>query len=274
MSRQAHISPSPGTPAPALRKPLYLDAGGIREVRVEGPALRCRMAQGPDRHFPLARVSRILARGPVNIRGDAMLGILQAGLTITWLTPDGTLTGYALTAAPRPDALLDQRLEDLAATGELADILENWRLSRMRRLIMEEVAPHLGWMKDLRARGIRGRAGGIIRRRLGIRWEKEIRAFRPLSLSLVLEEWRRMGTSPLWLDPGPERADLAALLAGLLEWPMWRIGLELPAAPDLSSWQARVRFFEEHRPAMQRHTRKLADDLVRHLYSVVPGAGI
>ncbi len=263
-------APSSGS----LRKPLYLDAAGICQIRAEGPALRCQMHKGPDRFFPLARLSRVLVRGPVNIRGDAMLAIMQAGLPITWLTVQGQVAGYVLTASPRLDALLNQRLEDLAETGELADILENWRLARMRQLIMEEVAPHLGWLRDLRARSIRSRAGSLIHKRLGIRWDKEIRAFRPLVLSLVLEEWQNVGLSHFWLDPGPERPDLAALLAGLLEWPLWRIGLKLKQVPDLETWQARIRFFENHRRALQRRAQQLMDDLIRHLYGIVPGVGL
>ena len=257
--------------ASRLRKPLYLDAAGIREVRAEGPALRIIMHEGVDRFFPLPRLSRITIRGPVNVRGDAMLAILSAGLSIVWLRGDATAAGHVLSASPRIDALLEQRLQDLAETGELPHVLENWRLAMLRRLILSEVMPHLGWVKDMRTRSIRGMAGGKIHKRLGIRWEKEIRAFLPLRLSLALGEWQELGISAIWLDPGPERPDLAALVAGLLEWPMWHIGLKLRQAPELASWQARIAFFERHHPYLLHQTQTIIDDLVRHLYAMQPG---
>lgn len=254
-----------------LRKPLYLDAAGIVQVRAEGPALRIRMREGPDRHYPLARLSRIVVRGDADVRGDAMLAVLRSGLGMTWLEASGTLVGHVLSACRRSDALLDQRLEDLSDTGELPHVLENWRLAMMRRLILRLVAPRLGWLKDLRARTIRRKAAARIHERTGCDWRKEMRHFHPLLLSLALEKWRDAGISAAWLDPGPERPDLAGLVAGLLEWPMWRTGLQLKRNPELRNWHARIAFFERHHQRFQRECAGIVDHLARHLLATLPG---
>jgi hypothetical protein len=229
------------------------------------------MQEGPDHFYPLARISRIIIRGPVTLEGDAMLAIFQAGLSITWADTQGELAGHVLSSHPRLDALLNQRLEDLAETGELPHVLENWRLAMQRSLILRLVAPGLGWLKDLRTRTIRRKAASRIHRRLGLKWDREIRTFRPMLMSLALAEWQRLGLSPLWLDPGPERPDMAGLVAGLLEWPMWHIGLKLRRAPDFASWKSRIAFFERNHPLLIRHAREMIDDLVRHLYATLPG---
>lgn len=249
-------------------KPLYLDSAGVARVGADGPALRITVKDGTTRHFPLSRLSRLIVRGPVDVSGEAILAILQAGLSITWLRSDQALAGHLMSATPLPDDSLTQRLDDLHALTDLNVILENWRLSRLRRALLREIGPHVGWVPDLRARTLRNAAARRIHARTGLHWQKEIRRFRPMLTSLVTRHLRAAGVAPRWMDPGPQLPDLAGIITGILETTLWRIGLELKKAPDLDSWKKRIAFFESHLGPLDRHADALVEDLARHLFDM------
>ncbi len=250
-----------------LRKPLYLDAAGAERVEAEGPALRVVMREGLARFYPLARLSRLVVHGPVEFGAQALLEIMDHGLGIVFLDGRERLAGYLLSARPLVDSSVNQRLEDLAASGELGEILDDWRLAQIRRAILRDVGPRLGWLRDLRARNVRKLAAARIRARTAMDWGRQMRAFRPLLRSVALRALKEAGIAPRWLDPEPQRPDLAALIAGLLEWSLWRAGLELRRAPDLGGWRGKVAFFERQEIIGIR-ARELTDALVRHVHSV------
>ncbi len=251
-----------------LLKPLYLDSAAVSHVDADGPALRIQQKDGVVRHFPLIRLSRLVVRGSVDVSGDAVLAILRAGLSMTWLLPDQTLAGQLMSASPMPDDSLTQRLDDLHALTDLKVILENWRLSRLRRALMRDIGPYVGWVPDLRARTLRNAAARRIRARTGLQWQKEIQQFRPLLRSVITRHLRDAGVAARWMDPGPQLPDLAGLMAGILETTLWRIGLELRETPDLAGWKKRIAFFESHARPLERHAHALVEDLARHLFDV------
>ena len=249
-----------------LRKPLYLQAGSLLRVDVEGPALRVEYLSGSRQYFPLPRISRIMARGPVPFMPQALLAIVQHGLGIVFSgTHDETL-GYLLSARPLPDDTLSQRLQDLQSLGLLGDTLENWRLSRLRMLILQEAGPYLGWLRDLRARTARSAAAGRIYKRTGLRWQKMMRTWRPMLRALAQEHLSRAGVTVAWMDPRPDKPDLAELIAGLLEWGVWRIGLRLRRPEPLDKWRQQVAFLERYQGYLETLCWQLVDDLARHVY--------
>ena len=120
--------------SPPLRKPLYLDGTHLRSMRLEGPALKVEDDQGRLRYYPLARLSRLILRGNFLCETEVLEALLSAGLPLVIISQEGETLGWLVSAHPLLLSTLQQRLEEAEGLGLLQETLENWRLSRLRRV--------------------------------------------------------------------------------------------------------------------------------------------
>ena len=254
-------------PAPPLRKPLYLDGAHLRGLELEGPALRVEDELGRHRFYPLARLSRIVLRGHLQCHTEVLEALLAAGLPLVVVGPEGAALGWLVSATPLLLSTLQQRLEEAEALGLVPEALENWRLSRLRMMILRHVAPRLQGVHpaDLRARTMRNRAAGLIHRRTGLDWRKLMRHFRAPLRALALQHLQEAGLTARWLGAEGDRPDLAQVFAQLLEWVLWGAALRHRRLPPLAGWRQQIAFFEAQRTALDREMQALIADLNRTL---------
>lgn len=129
---------------------LYLDAiGAPVRVHLDGPALRVERAGSADGRFPLRRVSRVVARGPVSFEGDSLVACLAAGIALAFVDARGGRLGACLPATAPRDAtafLLDEAMQ----AGIAANLLDGWRRAEERRQVLAAVCALGLTVPDLR----------------------------------------------------------------------------------------------------------------------------
>ena len=256
---------------PRLRKPLYIDGAHVRLLALEGPALRLEDDLGRQRYYPLARLSRIVWRGHFLCETQALEALLEAGLSITIIGQENAALGWLASASPLLLTSLQQRLEELEGLGLLHQVLEDWRLSRLRMMILRHIVPHLPGTHpaDLRARTMRSRANTLIYRDKGLEWRKIMRRYRGLMRALTLQYLQEAGVDASWLGAEPTRPDLGGLLAGLLEWVLWGAALRHRKLSLLKGWKGEIAFFEAQRDRLDQEARTLLADLERNLQDAI-----
>ena len=257
-------TPKRRTPQPPpLRKPLYLNGTHLRSLTLEGPALKVEDDLGRNRFYPLARISRIILRGHMACTTDVLEHILASGLSMTILDQDEHLIGWLVSAQPLVLSMLQQRLEDAKHLGLLDQTLENWRLSRLRMMLLHHVVPHLSGVHpaDLRTRTMRNRASGLLYRRTGQDWRRIMRRFRGSLRAMAIQQLQDVGVDARWLGADETRPDLAGILAGLLEWVLWGAALKRKRPTPLQTWRESIAFFEASRNTLERSAKTLIDDL-------------
>ena len=254
-----------------LRKPLYIDGAHVRLLSLEGPALRLEDDLGRQRYYPLARLSRIVWRGHFVCETGALEALLEAGLSVTILGQDNAVLGWLVSANPLLLTSLQQRLEELEGLGLLHQVLEDWRLSRLRMMILRHVVPHLPGTHpaDLRARTMRSRAHNLIYRRTGLEWRRIMRRYRGLLQALALQHLQEAGVEASWLGADPTRPDLGTMLAGLLEWVLWGAALKQRKLSPGKGWKGEIAFFETQRSRLDQEAQLLLSDLERNMKDAI-----
>jgi hypothetical protein len=126
-----------------MKKPLYLDARRPLGVEVQGPALSVEREDCAPRWYPLARLSRIISRGPVHWSGAALCACMTAAVPVLFLDEDGRPAGLC-TGSLRRVADLDEHLETVLAAPDGLDRFADWQRSQEHRLI-HHLARALGW---------------------------------------------------------------------------------------------------------------------------------
>jgi hypothetical protein len=256
---------------PPLRKPLYLDGAHLRGIALEGPALKVEDDLGRLRHYPLARLSRIVLRGEMRCDTGVLQALLAAGLSLIIIGKEGEALGWLASAEPLLISTLQQRLEEAEGLGLLQQTLEDWRLSRLRLMILRHVVPYLPGThpSDLRARTMRSRANNLIYRRCGLDWRKIMRRFRPLLQSLALQRLQEAGVDAQWLGADAARPNMARFFAQLLEWPLWGAALRHRKLAAPASWRGEIAFFEAHRETLDQEMQSLLADLEHNLQDAI-----
>lgn len=117
-----------------MKKPLYLDARHPLAVEAQGPALSVERADCAPRWYPLARLSRIISRGPVHWSGAALCACMTAAVPVLFLDEDGRPTGLC-TGSLRRVAGLDEHLGTVFAAPDALERYANWHRSQEHRLI-------------------------------------------------------------------------------------------------------------------------------------------
>jgi hypothetical protein len=116
--------------------PLYLDAvGEPLGVTLDGPCLRIRRAARADQPVPLARLGRVVARGPVTWSGEALAACLRAGVPVLVLDGIGRPLGACLPETPRASDLAEL-VDGCCALGHWPAVRDAWRRAGERRAIL------------------------------------------------------------------------------------------------------------------------------------------
>jgi hypothetical protein len=77
-----------------LRKPLYLQGRNGLAVMLDGPALRIEQPERAAVLYPLARLARVLSKGGVRWRCEALLACAGAGIPVVFLDGAGGVQAY------------------------------------------------------------------------------------------------------------------------------------------------------------------------------------
>ncbi|MGQ0656649.1 MAG: CRISPR-associated endonuclease Cas1 [Chromatiales bacterium] len=124
----------PGAPAPPPRVPLHIHATRVTTVELDGPALRIRATGRAIARYPLARISRIVVRGAVLWRGEALTALMETGIPVVLLDGAGKTLGYCW-PVNRPSVPFVVELGEFLGRPDWQERHANWlRSTRMRVL--------------------------------------------------------------------------------------------------------------------------------------------
>lgn len=109
-------------------KPCYLIGRPGMWVGLDGPALSVICPERARQLFPLNRVSRLIASGPLELSTAALLACAERGITVTFLDGQGEVRAYLFGESTRRDGLY-QRLRDFLDRPDWQDRYDDWRRS-------------------------------------------------------------------------------------------------------------------------------------------------
>ncbi|HXH04219.1 MAG TPA: CRISPR-associated endonuclease Cas1 [Candidatus Competibacteraceae bacterium] len=247
-------------------KPLYLQGRPGLAVTLEEPALSVHAPGRAPRLYPLARVSRVIASGPVQWSTEALMACAERGITVSFLHTDGRVRAYLL-GETTGRAALYQRLRDLLDRPDWPALYADWyramdslgRRALLKRLGLDPLialpAPRLlRQLAGLKACHANPRVLDFIERRL----DGLCRALAVELLAAAGIGAERAATLDARLDlPG----DLARLLGWDLHLPLLAWLERQPAARPVAD-AALVALFESR----IRRLRRIGRYLVQRLY--------
>ncbi len=252
-------------------------------VLLDGPALRLRRPETADALVPLSRLSRVLVRGQVHWRTEALAACMDAGVPVVFLAPSGKPRGACVPLAPpsyRSD--LPGLLDAAAARPDFEPLLVDWFRALEREAIRALVrdkrlsSDPANRLRDLRPASVRALC--LARSKHPITAELAS-AFDGLARTFVIEELVRHGIGPRFLSARTGGFDLPGAIAAVLTWSLW------PALWRLADYLRRheakhrdtaalrrriVRFFEAEAPMLEKRRRELLRRLVVHLAAAGP----
>lgn len=216
-----------------MLQPLYLDGQTPLAVLLEGPALRLRRASEADVFAPLGRVARVVVRGTVHWRPEALAACMEWGIPVVFMAAGGTPRGALVPLAPpstRSDlpALLDAAACVPGFEGRLRDLFSSMQRDAIRALVRRWDLP----AGDLRSATVRQ----LCLTRAGVDPDRCAALFARLEglvRAEVIQDLVRHGAGPQFLAARTGGFDLPAALAGVLSWSMW------PATWRLDAYLAR-----------------------------------
>jgi hypothetical protein len=263
---------------------LYLDGArgdlaGARPIAVllDGPALRLRRPETADTLTPLCRLSRVVVKGEVHWRTEALAACMDAGVPVVFLGPSGAPRGACVPLAPpayRSD--LPGLLEAAAARPDFESLLANWFRALEREAIRSLIRRWRLAPGDLRPASVRA----LCESRCGHTEIAEFAAaFDGLARAFVLEELVRHGIGPHFLSARTGGFDLPGAMAAVLLWSLWSALWRF--ADYLRRHEAKhrepavlrrrlVRFFEAEAPMLQKRRHELLRRLILHLAAAGP----
>lgn len=201
---------------------LYLDAVEAPvQVDLDGPALRVRRNGVADGRFPLRRVTRVVARGPVSFAGESLVAVFAAGIPLAFLDARGDRLGTCLPATPQREVTVFL-LEDAAQAGIVHAILDTWRRVEERRHVLATVCSLALVVPDLRRSTVERHV--LVRlQRVGRDLPVELLAHRTAALiDAAVSTWLvRHGLGWSWQGGHDPAVDLRRDLAAALEVALW-----------------------------------------------------
>lgn len=217
------------------RRPLYLLADQRIAVDFAAPALRVAAAERAPTFHPLARLSRVLSRGPVDWAGDALMACLEAGVPVLFVGDDGRVRGLLDPARTDP-AGLGEHLRCAVESPEWLERYGNWLHAQQHRLIAH-LGSALGWrIADMRPALVRRQLDQMMLRRWQRPPQQLLAPYVPLLRASVTAELTTAGidaamSSGLWGGIHLHRD-----LARLSTWPLrGRLLLAQRLPPDSSA---------------------------------------
>ncbi len=115
-----------------MRRPLYLDVASVKQVELEGPALRVWTHGRAAAFFPLRQVSRVVVTGKIQWETGALLACLDYGVPVAFRQRDGRLVGHCLSDRSSQTSL-EALLQAAADTPEGDRLYHQWRLHEESR---------------------------------------------------------------------------------------------------------------------------------------------
>ncbi len=113
------------------------------KVSLDGPALKVSQHGAADRRFPLRRVSRVIVSNRVTWSTRAMLACADEGITVCFLSRDGTPRAR-WTGRPSPRSEFLQRWHDFVDRPDWRELFAQWRTA-VRRRAVRFCALRMGW---------------------------------------------------------------------------------------------------------------------------------
>ncbi len=246
-----------------MMQPVYLNAPGVRRITLEGPALKVQSRDRADRFLPLARLGRIVCRGPVQWSTAALMQCLKHGIPVTFLDPDGREIGHCFSAYPAGEPL-DELLAGYLAQADGPVRLADWLRSCSRARLLNLLRRHRLQPPDLRIRHVRRYLWGVLRARRGD-GVLPPPALKPLLKAQVGEVLTGYHIAPEVLEPGHDWPGLLNGVSGVLEWDLWRLAFEGLLDADAADHRTRVTIYQRHADWLERRIRDLTARLWRWL---------
>ncbi|HXF07798.1 MAG: CRISPR-associated endonuclease Cas1 [Pseudomonadota bacterium] len=200
-----------------MKKPLYLDARHPLAVDLQGPALSVEREDCAPRWYPLARLSRIVSRGPVHWSGAALCACMAAAVPVLFLDHEGRPSGLC-TGSLRRVAGLDEYLETVFAAPDGAQRFAHWQRSQEHRLI-HHLVHALSW-EEMPAQPLDAarRLDRALRERHGSDHNERLRWYMSLLAAHARQILADAGINPARLDGELGCVNLGQEITHLAAW--------------------------------------------------------
>lgn len=245
-------------------KPLYLYAAEPMIVILDGPALRVRRRHRAEGLFPLARVSRVVISGAVEIRTPALTACLARGIPVSFVQRDGTPVGLCIGHRLKRTGI-SSLLEELFCISQWPELYENWRKAAERQAIRDTLRSLHIEVSDYRPRTVRNFTAQTLEKLASTRDIARARAIHHSALTaLVLRTAADFGVQPEHMVGLQRGFCLRDELCGILEWRLFPVHVRCLRDPDSTHLDPRRR----HRAAIA-HFEHNASELQRHCYKLL-----
>ncbi len=259
-------------------KPLYLNGRTGMSVALDEPALRVNAPGRAITLYPLQRISRVVASGPVEWSTAALLACAERGITVTFLHPDGAMRAYLFGETDQRQDVL-HRLRDLLDRPDWQDRYADWyrgmesraRLALIRKLQIDiQGAPSPRQLEMLLAETKQRFVSPTVRRFIDRRLQGLLQA---LTAELLAEA----GLNAYRARCIGGRLDLAQDLVRLLAWDLhlpvleWlsRPPTDRESGPRIDDTEL-VRLFEGRSEGLRRLARTILNRFHGWLVETVP----
>lgn len=121
---------------------------------LDGPSLELLADRSAGRRFPFCRLSRLVVRGDVEWSHEALVACLDHGITVTFLSPDGTARGFGLPACD-PATRDSQRIEEFLSRSDWSSMYSDYLRAYERREILHTLKLLHFRLADLRTEAVR-----------------------------------------------------------------------------------------------------------------------
>jgi hypothetical protein len=202
-------------------RPLYLAPEREGRAELDGPSLLVTLDGRAGQRFPLRALSRVVVSGRIQLQAAAIAACLERGVTITFLSRDGTTAGWALPEQTSQSAV-NENLRHLLESDNGLGRYEDWRraaerralLGALRRLCVRTATLEAEEVRaELELRGMAGRDREDVRQWMA--WRRGV-------LGSRLAEWvGGLCVDPRLLEPDEVGVPLLRDFGAILSWQIY-----------------------------------------------------